>query len=304
MQSTRQYALSDSSRWAPRQIQDALEQGEVVWFEQCPVELPSLADLDLLRDGLAGSIGAKNLSYHPESDSVPRFAADDATRQRVESVLRTHGQRVAAFLQRQLPDLVPGWRPGTTSFRPMEERGRNLQARASNELVHIDAGAYGATNGDRILRFFVNVHPTRDRVWSTKGSLGSLMARDEALWAAARAGRDGHVPLRKGPLGRAYSGLVQAAARVYPLARAVDSSPYDRAMRRMHNHMKQSEVFQTEGGQAEIRFPPGSAWMVFTDGFSHAVREGQHALVTTAVIPLANCRDLRLTPYGILSARR
>jgi hypothetical protein len=51
----------------------------------------------------------------------------------------------------------------------------------------------------------------------------------------------------------------------------------------------------------EIHFPPMSAWMVFTDGISHSVLSGQFALVTTALIPLANCRNQELTPYGILA---
>jgi 3-deoxy-D-manno-oct-2-ulosonic acid (Kdo) hydroxylase len=83
-----QYLLRDASRATPAEIEDTLEQGEVVWFERCPIELPEEADLDLLRDGLAGSLKAKNLSYHPESDSVPRFEAEAATMQRAESILR------------------------------------------------------------------------------------------------------------------------------------------------------------------------------------------------------------------------
>ena len=60
-----------------------------------------------------------------------------------------------------MPALAKNLRAGTCSFRPLEERGRNLKPHASNELVHIDAGAYGATNGDRILRFFRQRKPER-----------------------------------------------------------------------------------------------------------------------------------------------
>jgi len=299
---TERYVLRDSSHATPQEIEDTLERGEVVYFERCPIELPSEADLNLLRDGLAGSLRAKNVSYHPESDSVPRFEADPATRERVEGILREHGRRVAELWQRTVPDFTPGWQLGTTSFRPMEERGRDLKPRSSNELVHIDAGAYGATNGARILRFFVNVHPTRDRVWGTKGSFQSLMDRHESLWSAARAGRR-RVPLRKGPLGHLYSGIVSSASAVYPLFRVIDSSPYDRSMRRIHNYMKENADFRNDTSDyREIHFPPLSAWMVFTDGISHAVLTGQHAFVTTALIPLANCRHFETTPFGILAA--
>ena len=142
-----------------------------------------------MREGLPRELQVKNISYHPESDSIPRFEAAPEVKDRIEQILRTHGQRVEAFLRRSCPDFVPGWTLGTTSFRSIEEQGRKLKPRSSNELVHIDAGAYGATNGARILRFFVNIHPTRDRVWGTKGSFRAIMSRHPELWDAAKGGK-------------------------------------------------------------------------------------------------------------------
>ena len=182
-----------------------------MFFERPPVELPSEADLHFMREGLPRELQVKNISYHPESDSIPRFEAAPEVKNRIERILRTHGQRVEAFLRRSCPDYVPGWTLGTTSFRSIEEQGRNLPPRSSNELVHIDAGAYGATNGARILRFFVNIHPTRHRVWGTKGSFNALMGRHRELWEAAKGGKP-RVTIDKGPLDKLYSGLVGAAA--------------------------------------------------------------------------------------------
>lgn len=299
---TEPYVPKDHSRATAAEIEDTLERGEVVFFERCPIELPDVADLDFLRGGFEGSLKTKNISYHPESDSVPRFDASPQIKQRVETLLRAHGERVAEFWRRTIPDFVAGWSLGTTSFRPMEERGRALKPRSSNELVHIDAGAYGATNGARILRFFVNVHPTRDRVWGSKGSFESLMRKHEPLWAAARAGNE-RVPLSKGLLDRFYSRLIRWASAVYPSFRVIDSSPYDRSMRRIHNYMKEAASFRDDASDyREIHFPPMSAWMVFTDGISHSVLTGQYAFVTTALVPLENCRHYELTPYGILAA--
>ena len=74
-------------------------------------------------------------------------------------------------------------------------------------------------------------------------------------------------------------------------------------MRRIHNYMKETGAFKQDlSDYREIRFPPYSAWMVFTDGISHAALTGQYAFVSTALIPLANCRDFNRTPFGILSA--
>ena len=290
-------ALDETSSDA---IEDALERSAIVFFRECPIELPSEADLALLRDNLPAELKVKNISYHPESDSVPRFEAPEDVKRRVEAILKMHSERVEAFLRNAIPDLVPGWTVGTTSFRPIEERGRNLKPRSSNELVHIDARAYGATNGDRIFRFFVNVHPSRDRIWGTKGSFASLMERHAELSRAAR-GRKERIPLQKGPLDHCYSGFVRALSTVYPLARVIDSSPYDRSMRRIHNHMKEAPSFRDDRSDyEEIRFPPRSAWMVFTDGVSHSVLEGQHAFVTTMLIPLENSRRPELAPYHVL----
>jgi hypothetical protein len=295
------YPLRSFTGASPATIQEAMERAEVVFFERSPVQLPAEEDLVFLREGLPRELQVKNISYHPESDSIPRFEAASQIKDRVERILRTHGKRVEEFLQSSLPDFVPGWTMGTTSFRSIEEHGRNLKPRSSNEIVHIDAGAYGATNGARILRFFVNVHPDRDRVWGTKGSFNALMHRHKELWTAARGGKP-RVPLQKTPLDHLFSGFIKAVSHVYPIAQVADSSPYDRSMRRIHNYMKENVDFRDgRAGYQEIHFPPLSAWMVFTDGISHSVLTGQHALVTTLLVPLANCRIPELAPYQVLA---
>ena len=295
------HALRDFSHCSPQEVQDAMERAEVVFYGQSPVELPGEADLEFMRAGLPRELQTKNISYHPESDSIPRFQAAPAITQRIGQILRNHGQRVADFLTRTCPDFAPGWTLGTTSFRPIEEQGRRLKPRASNELVHIDAGAYGATNGARILRFFVNIHPTRDRVWGTKGGFMALLGRHPELREAAGNGK-ARIRMDKGRLDALYSGVLRGVAQFYPQVRVIDSSPYDRAMRRIHNFMKEDAGFRdSRQGYQEIHFPPLSAWMVFTDGISHSVPTGQHALVTTVLVPLANCRHRDLTPHAVLA---
>jgi hypothetical protein len=85
------------------------------------------------------------------------------------------------------------------------------------------------------------------------------------------------------------------------MLRVVDTSPYDRRMRRFHNWMKDTPSFQAGPSQRFV-FPPFSAWMVLTDGVSHACVRGQHALVDTFLVPLANCRIPAEAPYRVLSA--
>jgi hypothetical protein len=88
-----------------------------------------------------------------------------------------------------------------------------------------------------------------------------------------------------------------------PMARVLDSSPYDRTMRKFHNFMKDTPAFQADPrGHETMRFGPYSAWMVFTDMVSHAAISGQHAFVTTCLVPLENCRQPELAPINILRA--
>ena len=153
----------DTQRLAASQsgeIGAALESGKIIYFPQCPIELPPAEQLDTLRRELPKQLKLKNISYHPEAASVRGLDAESPIRELVQQVLVNHSDRVSEFLRGALPGLFDNALVGTCSFRPMEEKGRQLKPHASNELIHIDAGAYGATNGDRLLRFFVNVNET------------------------------------------------------------------------------------------------------------------------------------------------
>ncbi|MGH8135591.1 MAG: Kdo hydroxylase family protein, partial [Steroidobacteraceae bacterium] len=112
------------------------------------------------------------------------------------------------------------------------------------------------------------------------------------------------VSITKSGADRAFSAVVAGLAHLNPLATVLDSSPYDRAMRRLHNYMKDDEEFKCNlSGYQEIRFPPGTAWTVFTDGVSHASLEGQYALVTTMIVRRAHMRWPECAPYNTLLGR-
>lgn len=286
---------------APDDIGDALERGNIVKFTECPIELPADAELETLRTELPKQLKSKNVSYHPEADRVTGLDDTSPIGTLACTVLKNHRNRVTEFLNTVMPTLSGNMNAGTCSFRPLQEKGRNLKPHASNELVHIDAGAYGATNGDRILRFFVNVNPTTDRVWRSKGAFPDLFdryGREAGLY-------DGLSPtLARGAMGRLRTSLLHGIANVgLPLAPMLDSSPYDRVMRKFHNFMKDTPDFQkSDEGDQIIHFEPFSAWMVLTDMVSHASVSGQHALIYTGLLPLADCRLPELAPFNILRA--
>jgi hypothetical protein len=275
----------------PAALAEALERGEVVQFSRCPVKLPTEEEQRFLREDLSPYLRKKNISFYPEAGKLAGMQAPAAVLGKATKILRDHSQRVRDYLTFAMPGFTRGWQPGTSSFRPLEEKGRALSAHASNELIHVDAGAYGATHGDRILRFFINLNPTRERVWISKGPFQQLL--EEHGKEAGVLGGD----LRPGLPERALSSALRAARGLFPMARVVDSSPYDRRMRRFHNWMKDTPSFQAAPFE-RFSFAPFTAWMVLTDGVSHACVEGQHALVDTFLIPLRNCA--LPAPYQLL----
>lgn len=285
----------------PTEMSDALEQGRIVYFPECPLPLPDESDLDLLRKELPKQLKLKNISYHPEANRVSGITGNGELAQLAHRVLLGHSEQVQQFLLKVVPFLADNWTVGTSSFRPIEEKGRGLKPHASNELVHIDAGAYGATDGDRILRFFVNVNPRVDRVWGTKGTFPELYERYGEIAGVAGDGQPSNY-LQKGPLDHLRSAMLKGLSSIgLPLAQVLDSTPYDRAMRRLHNFMKDSAEFkQNDEGYREFRFKPFSAWMVLTDMVSHASLSGRHALVNTFLIRLASCRLPELAPINVL----
>lgn len=286
----------------PDDLSDALEAGSIVYFPQSPVPIPGDEDLSFIREDLPGLIKLKNISYHPEAGGIRGLDSEDpAVAERIERILVTVSDDISAFLGQVAPRLTRNATIGTCSIRPLEEKGRNLSAHASNELVHVDAGAYGATNGDRILRFFINVNPHTDRVWATKGSFRDVFARHgDKAGLDYQKGQSNY--LAKGPLDHLRTGLINGLSKVgLPIAKVLDSSPYDREMRKFHNYMKDTPAFQADPeGHQEFRFPPYSAWMVFTDTVSHACLSGQYCFVQTSIVRLENCRLPELAPINVL----
>ncbi len=119
-----------------------------------------------------------------------------------------------------------------------------------------------------------------------------------------RNNNPGKYYLEKKFLDQLRTGIVRGLKKSgLKMAHVLDSSPYDRCMRKFHNYMKDTPEFQgRDAYYQEIRFRPFSAWMVFTDMLSHASISGQHAFVDTHLVPLANCRLADLAPINILKS--
>src|SRR6202021_937003 len=88
------------------------------------------------------------------------------------------------FLTKFLTPYATKWNLDFSSFRPLEEEGRDLPIHKRNALLHVDAFPSRPTRGGRILRVFTNLNPKRARVWNTTEGFESLarqFATDGAL---------------------------------------------------------------------------------------------------------------------------
>lgn len=283
----------------PRLV-ERLERGDVLLFAPGALTLPPEEDLEFLRRELGALITLKNISYHPEGDYLSGIKRDPVRARRVRAILLEHNRQVQALLRASVPEYAADWRVGKVNFRPLQERGRALPRHSSNELVHVDAFASGATHGDRVLRFFTNIHPTEARVWKSAGLFPELFQEFGKSAGIASIGEGG---LRPRLPERAFSGLLHAVARMgvaQPLA--VDTSPYDRAMHRFHNYLKDDDAFQRDEDRCvRMEFPPFHSWAVLTDMVSHAAVSGQHALVNTFYVSQGCCVHPELSPINIIA---
>jgi hypothetical protein len=73
-------------------------------------------------------------------------------------------------------------------------------------------------------------------------------------------------------------------------------------MLRFHNFLKENEDFQESCTRQRWEFPPGSAWMVYTDMVSHAVLSGRFALEQTFIVSRSAMVRPESAPISILES--
>lgn len=267
------------------QLCQLLEEGKILYFPKSPFSL-SPADTDvLLRQRLSQAGWHKNIAYRPRQDRVTGFDASHADARQLHVALRNYSRQSLDYVAALLPGYGRCWRLDYASFRPLEEQGRQLRLHARNDLIHVDSFPKRPTHGDRILRIFTNINPAAERHWITGDpldvlakNLGTeftrlfLRPRRESLW--------------------------KRAARIVRLGKP--HSPYDDAMRGIHQLMKENADFQANCRKHHSHFPPGSAWLVFTDSVPHAVVSGQYALEQTVIVPRSAMRLPEKSPAAVL----
>jgi hypothetical protein len=248
-------------------LEEHLERGEVEFYPACPFPIPGGEDRRFLLEQRLASRAHKNISYDPHSGRAAGFAHHSSEQaERLRHLLAEFSRNATTWLAGQLPRYARHWQLDRVSFRPEEEATRRLRLKARNDLLHVDAFPSRPTHGRRILRFFVNVNPTEPRVWATSEPFARLLER---------FGQAAGLPTRQGAsfarrLGHRMLRLFRLGKQERPV--------YDAFMLRFHDFLKANEGFQERGPKRFWSFPPGSAWLVFTDTASHAALRGRFAL--------------------------
>jgi hypothetical protein len=251
-----------------------LEEGNILFFEKTPFELPQEEVQFLLGQQQSSAGYHKNIAYRPLSDRLTGYAQRQGSdKERLHTIMQRYSKKVIEFTQQLLSPYAGSLAVDFASFRPQQEAGRQIRLRARNDLLHVDSFPTRPSNGNRILRVFTNINPTEPRVWVTSETFDYLAARFAGV---------GGMPLPRGIASRPRNVLTRLAraARLHSLAR----SPYDDWMLRFHHFLKANQEFQERCARTQWEFPPQSTWLVFTDMVSHAVLSGQFALEQTFIV--------------------
>jgi hypothetical protein len=253
---------------------EQLERGHVVFYTVCPFALPQGDAYQFLLDQRLASRAHKNISYDPHTGKTSGFARrGPGQAERLRDLLADFSRTATAWLAQPFPGYAQAWRLDRVSYRPEEEALRKLRQTARNDLLHVDAFPSRPTNGHRILRLFVNVNPTEPRVWVTSDPFARLLERYGK--AAGLPSKDGADWARR---------LGEQVVRIFHPNRPRRSA-YDSFMLRFHDYLKAHDEFQERGPKRFWSFPPGSAWLAFTDACSHAVLRGRYALEHSYFVP-------------------
>ncbi|MCI0680815.1 MAG: Kdo hydroxylase family protein [Gemmataceae bacterium] len=243
-----------------------LERGELFTFDSCPFALPDSAEREFLFHQTLDGTEAKHIGYEPRPGRVYGLKARDAAHaDRLRQTLGRAGEQALSWLHGFFPAYAGGVDLGHVAFHPEEEATRKLGPLERNDLLHVDVPP-PRSEGRRLLRLFVNLHPADPRVWHTSLTLAALLERFGAelgLPTAADAGW--WRPVRQGLLRLFHPGRPPA-------------SPFEEFMLRLHDFLKRHDNFQERAPRICWQFRPHATWLVFTDGVAHAELRGRFVL--------------------------
>ena len=256
----------------------ALEQGHVLYFPKLafPLDENERAFLDpRLTDGKA-----KNISLNHINGKLQGTSATGERAIRLAAMIERFGAGATRFVEGLLPNYA-GLERARTSFRPVEVEDRPYSVIQDDRLLHIDAfPSRPMQDGRRILRFFANVAPRGCRRWEVGEPF-----EDFARKFAPRTRP--HAP------GKSWLFNTLGVTRGR-------RSRYDELMLSLHDAAKRDGHYQKTSPHAVLEFPPGSAWLVYTDQVLHAALKGAFALEQTFHLDIGKMAEPERAPIRVL----
>lgn len=257
----------------------ALEEGRVLFFPFLQFALSDAETKFLTAEALEP--GRKNISFDPESGTCQGSRYKGAAAASLAAMLQRFADHAEALVLALAPGYAGQLERARTSFRPAEIEDRGSSLRKDDRLLHVDAFPTRPTQGKRILRVFSNIAPDgAERLWRIGEPFPEFARKffprvgngsPHTAWLFAQLG------LTKGR-----------------------RSAYDTIMLRLHDRMKQDRAYQSGAPAAEVAFPPGTTWIVFTDQVLHAALAGRFALEQTFHLPVAAMADKARAPISVL----
>ncbi len=256
-----------------------LESGKIIYcpqlrFKLYPEEQPLFVPYSIAKKN-------KNISFNIHTDTLQGIQADQKHKLQLKAMLTRFSQQAKKFMVALFPQYKATLSLGRTSYRPVQVKNRKTSARKDDSRLHIDAFPASPNQGKRILRLFCNINPYgENRVWRI----------GEPFYAVANY----FLPKISKPL--------PGSAKLLHWAGITKSlrSYYDHIMLQIHDRMKLDTNYQKEVRYTEVRFPPGSSWIVPTDEVSHAAISGQYILEQTFYLPITAMENPETAPLHIL----
>jgi len=258
----------------------SLEDGRIIYFPELAFTLSQEEQQFLSPD--FNDPHTKNISYHAKTNKLWGVQhVSDQQHQQLKKLLSRFSEHAFSLIKGILPHYAMQLMIARTSYRPVQITGRITSYRKDDKRLHIDAFPSAPNQGKRILRVFCNINPHgEDRVWRVGEPFDKVANQ--------------FIPRIRKP--------IPGSATLLRLLKITKSyrTLYDHYMLQMHNLMKADEAYQANADQQEIRFKPGSTWIVQTDDVSHAAMQGQYLLEQTFYLPVKAMQNEDKSPLRIL----
>jgi len=260
----------------------ALEAGKVLYFPNFAQHgfAPQKEELALFREDIRDP-KIRNISLSTSGD-LKGVVGDDGTRALMAGMIGRFRAEAEGLLANLVPRYGEHLRRGATSFRPSVVENRVQSWRADDRRMHVDSFPSRPNYGERLLRVFTNVN----------------LEGEPRVWRVGEPFED--VARRFLPKVKPYSAWQAKVLNALHVTKSLRSE-YDHIMLQLHDAMKSDLDYQKNAPQVTFDFPPGCAWVCFSDQTSHAVMAGQYMMEHTLQLSPMHQYDKDASPLAILT---